>query len=163
MTKLLALLLLALPACGADLTLEFEGSTAPLAATEGPPELLGALAVAASEWRDAGVAVPYIDAAAWRAQGELDDTCGLPEGVHALGCAGGARMWILDGALNDPRLPMVIRHEMGHLIRDSHTANHSQHHLPCEAMPGDDLMCSGGSYTGDITDRDIAWVQGAPL
>lgn len=162
MKKLLALLLLALPACGADLTLEFEGPTAPLAETTGPAELVEALALAASDWRAAGVEAPHVNAVAWETPESINAICHYPEGVSVLGCAGGARMWLREGADQSPKFEQVVLHELGHLIRIASGAP-ARGHIKCGAFPGDHLMCDGGSLTGEITAKDVVFVQGAPL
>lgn|GEM_PF-6247886 len=162
--RMLLGLLLALGCASADLTTTSPESTTyeTLPATDGPTELLEALDEARDAWAAWGVESPHIAWVAYGALAAMPALCHIDadEGVRISGCwvywQAEPAFYIADDVTGD-KLVMVLTHELGHAIRGVGG------HLKCDAMPGDDIMCNGGSVTGEITARDVAGVTGRPL
>lgn len=159
---LLGLLPLAL-ACGAApdtviaLTPEAPGAAAQDAPTAGPADLQAALQRARQEWAEAGVEraleapVPFVE---YLPIDALTEACHYPATETGLmGCWRhelGHGLYFVEGLLERRLGAQVVRHELGHRLREQGG------HL-CKGK-GAWLMCQSGNDEGEITERDVAFV-----
>lgn len=121
----------------------------------GRPGLTQGLAAARQAWAEAGVEPSAcVTEIYYVARADLGADCGFP-GRNVDGCMSvhTGRMRLAE-YMTPERTAAVIRHEYGHALR------HNPGHLECLDVPGDDLMCPAGSTTGEITERDAAFVLG---
>jgi hypothetical protein len=127
-----------------------EAATA-LPATSGPADLLELLDAARADWADAGlteqVHVPFV---AWA--DDIGLACAYGGRRRLLGCYQDGGIYMNTDYQPTDDLALVMRHELGHALRLTGG------HLPCSGWPGDALMCDGGNGSGEVTQRDVAFV-----